>query len=727
MKSTTLLEWEAKFREALRTNESDQNHKAGILLPAIPSHEDWDAFLDSVKIEWKAWRRDLSQLPYCLVVLYGGLAFYEYDESRFWPEFAKAVGSDSLLTNHQGEINSAFAIAARNCGLKIRRRESSTDYVGSAVHHIGVPLSLWDGFLEVCKWALRQDDWKGLSEEEWSEAILKRTGGRTRLKNFLLDNRETASMFIQEMHDARKKLSEDQRLTINDLKQASLLRQEYFDEVPETADFLRPSNPESLFQDRARLVWDADHWKVRLDLPAVARDELPAIWKIGALTQQAAATPNTLTLNSEAFFPWLFLKLTTGQQSKLQRLRGIAPWGLFDIEGNRFINPDRHELPFSRYVLISPEKLDDISRKGFDVEEIQENELCDFGDGDHCYVTYLWPVSQTAEFSFTCQGKKMQLRFSPAEAEIAACLFVGEGQSAAHFIRTRDKIRTEKLPLLCVAIPHGYFINPYSSLQNKFNVVVDGPQTDQIFGRWEKDHEDGTREFFFWRWIDRTIKQKQESHTVNSFKELNPKNFESPNPAGLRTIYIKAPSLDIEFPPYPIEMLVPQPILEACWENLPGAFLPWFILCQSPSGMTWDDILLTRDILAPGEQISFPLLQKYAKYGLLMQQGQRWEIADSRAVLKSSTWEHQVRFCGDPSVLWGLYRYVLSSVGELKRRIVWRPGKHRPLRTLPSVEVISEQRQPPFLFMRWRSDLAEKVKTYLRAHNVHIVSDLWRP
>ena len=32
-----------------------------------------------------------------------------------------------------------------------------------AAYHIGVPLSLWDGLLEVCEWALLQDDWKDLS------------------------------------------------------------------------------------------------------------------------------------------------------------------------------------------------------------------------------------------------------------------------------------------------------------------------------------------------------------------------------------------------------------------------------------------------------------------------------------------------------------------------------------------------------------------------------------
>ena len=98
--------------------------------------------------------------------------------------------------NKEG-INRAFAKASREYNLKIRKRPGSTDYVGSAVHHIGIPLSLWAGFLEICEWALSQDNWSALSDEEWSEVATKRSGGRKRLSDFLLDNRETASDIIQ--------------------------------------------------------------------------------------------------------------------------------------------------------------------------------------------------------------------------------------------------------------------------------------------------------------------------------------------------------------------------------------------------------------------------------------------------------------------------------------------------------------------------------------------------
>ena len=324
-----LENWESNIEEELCCIEVAERQKAGALLRVVPNHADWDRFLATVKKEWWIWRHDLTRYPNCLVVLYGGLAFYEYDENKFWPQFAEAVG-DRVPANRQIDINRQFAEAAESFGLKIRQRDSGMDFVGSAVYHIGIPLSMWDGFLEICEWALWQDDWKGLSDQGWSEAVTKRAGSRTRLRNFLLDNREAASAFIQEMHDAREILIEDELLAISDLKQACILRQEYFDEVPETAEFLRPANPESLFRDRARLVWDEQHYCINLHLPAVANEKLPATWTVGTRTQAAATAPDILTLNSEAFAHSLLLSLQSGQHSETQWLRGVAPWGLFD-------------------------------------------------------------------------------------------------------------------------------------------------------------------------------------------------------------------------------------------------------------------------------------------------------------------------------------------------------------------------------------------------------------
>ena len=224
-------------------------------------------------------------------MLYCGLAFYEYDENRFWPQFAKVVGSEELPANQQSEINTAFATAARRFGLELKLRGNGTDFVGSAVNLIGIPLSLWDGFLEVCDWALWRKDWRSLSDEEWSEMVEKRSGSRTRLRRFLTENRESASGFIKDVLDVREILSGDPQLTIGDIARASILRPEYFDDVPETADFLRPQDPDSLFRFRVRLIWDEQRQNISLLLPAIAATA-PRFMVRGFTPPRAAPSPD---------------------------------------------------------------------------------------------------------------------------------------------------------------------------------------------------------------------------------------------------------------------------------------------------------------------------------------------------------------------------------------------------------------------------------------------------
>ena len=569
-------------------------------------------------------------------------------------------------------------------GLKIRQRPDSTDYVGSAVHHIGVPLSLWDGFLEICEWALAHDNWMGLSDKEWAEVVDRRAGGRARLKNFLTDNRDAASAFIQEMHDARRILTQDQELTISELQQASLLRQEYFDEVPETAEFLRPEDPDSLIQDRARLVWDDDSARIYLQLPATPPDKLPAIWKIGTFSQEAASVPDTLNLNAEAFAPSLILRFESGQRHELQRIPGIDSWGLFDSERNRFVNPESRQFPLHSYTLVSLEPLDEVARKGFDEEESPINDPYEFEDDTSAYVTRLWPVDKHAELSVTHKGETKRLHFRP-RFKIEARIFAGEGGYAANFGRYHKWLKLERLPLLCLAIPFGSFSNIEIALQQKFQVQVGG-QTSQ--GAWKKFREDDSREFYSWHW---------ESGS---------------QPRGEVNVSIRSSALGIKFD-YPVEILLPREAMTECWQNFPGAFLPWLLLVQTSAGATegmkWSDLMLAKEAIAPAQRgFSEALLHKYARYGLLEKRGVKWVIADSRAVVEPSVdGEFNLRFCGDPSVLWRLFRYMSDKTSNL-----------------PIIEIVNRRGELPFLLMRWQSECQRVIK-YLQNHHVNLVSDLW--
>jgi hypothetical protein len=189
-----LEKWEVFFKEKLESLGAATRHKAGALLPLIPDREQWARFLATIQSEWAAWEHDLTSYPACLLVLYGGLAFYEYDERVFWRHFAKAIGKDSVHPNRQTEINQAFSQIAERLGFRILRVEDrTTSYVGSAVYQAGIPLSFWDGFLEICEWASWQDSWSTLSDEDWAQVVEKRMSGQTRLKRFLIDNREATT------------------------------------------------------------------------------------------------------------------------------------------------------------------------------------------------------------------------------------------------------------------------------------------------------------------------------------------------------------------------------------------------------------------------------------------------------------------------------------------------------------------------------------------------------
>src|SRR5690349_15316366 len=114
---TTLADWEKRFAPALARGDSAARGWGSALLRPIPERTTWEEFIACVGIEWKSWKSKLLDHPSCLVILYCGLAFYEYDEHTFWPQFAKVIGSDGLPVNQQTEINGAFGEAVAHFRL----------------------------------------------------------------------------------------------------------------------------------------------------------------------------------------------------------------------------------------------------------------------------------------------------------------------------------------------------------------------------------------------------------------------------------------------------------------------------------------------------------------------------------------------------------------------------------------------------------------------------------
>lgn len=703
-----LQEWEERLAGLLEDIEAPKRSRPGALLPKIPDREQWHEFSSVVRSEWGVWKRDLDRYPACLIMLYGGLAFFKYGENTFWPHFATLVGSAPIPQNLQTKLNDSFFSASERYGLRVlgeRTRHTPHFYVSVAVSQIGIPLSLWDGFLAICEWASWFDSWDTLSDEAWAQAVTKRTGSRNRLKRFLTDNRDTSTSLIRELLDAKNILTANPQLTVTELSKACFLRAEYFEEVPETAEFLRPKHPESLIRDRAQLIWDEKRERIVLYLPGVQENKLPARWCLENLNQAASRSPGELNLNSLAFRANLNLKLVSGNRTDSQMLRGIDPWGLFDLDsGDRLVNSDRDYLPLHSYALVSHTPLPHITRKGFEEIESPLNQKYQLGDDTHCFLTHLLPTGNYAELTIGDDSSKTVIQFR-TNSKIEASFFVGRGHRAANFDWIGpDKRKIEHLPILFLAIPYGYLRDTESTLRDKFRVRVDSKPAG---GRWEgvpAGIDGNKKECYTWNWGQRPFFEVPPG-VYSGFKKMAQAG-RSPDLGGERTFSVESPEFKQV---YNVLMVHPKPGMDECWKNLPGAFLPWFLLCQSQEGMKWDDLRLARDIVAPDLGLSAYLLRKYEKYGLLVQQGVRWKIAESRATLTDAGDEKcRLDYCGDPSVLWRFYRWMS------------RPGIG-----LPNVEVVNRRGEVPYLTMTWDAHLRQELHYRLQKMHVWIGSTLW--
>ena len=699
-----LSEWDKKFSSVKETTTP----KAGVLLKVIPAHSEWDNFLLDVKNGWGEWSADLIKFPYCLIVLFGGLAFYEYDENTFWPKLEADLNLN-LSQNQRSLLANSFSVALTNLGLKVLKTETRTSYVGTAISLIGVPINLWDDFLKICEWVKWIPSWQAMSNDEWDEAVSRRIGGRQRLRKFLVENREAATAFINEILQIKDTLNKNKTLSVSDIVNTSVLRYEYFEEVPETADFLREENPDSLFPGKAKLIWDDIGRNICLYLPAIKIASLPANWSVEGMSQQAASNPDELVLNSKAFKRTLSLLLNSpslGKQES-QEIKGIAHWGLFDLgKGNRLVNKQRQELPLSRYVLVSEKKIDLLSRNGFENHENVANEPFELSDSTNCFITRLWPTSKFADLALKINDQVTKIRFK-TRAKIEARFFVGKGNTAGNFTRmSNNRVKIENLPLLCVLVPHGYFQNTLQTLNSTFKVFLDC-HVAPGFWEYQDRPRDGEHGLYFWKWQGPPIMGKIESFS-GRLKDLR---YRAPDLKGDHTISIQA--LKNFVINYDIRLEHSFNEMKECWQDdLPGDYLLWFILCQSIRGVKWEDMLLARDIIAPNQPLSYYLLKKYVDLGYIKQNGQYWQIIESRASVNLTRNTFRLDFCGDPSILWGLFRLVCHLKSMLGAQV-------------PDIEVITERGAGSCLQMLWPRAAYDIVVPFLEKRNVKMVPDLW--
>jgi len=712
--------WDVKFEDSLdRLQESDK-HKAGILLPIVPKRADWEQFKNCCKDAWPVWRNKLADHKFCLIALFTGVAFFEYDDNTFWPHFNRAVGVQDIPANQQTKINEKFAKFICELNLEVRQNDRGKDYVDTAVYYAGVPLSLWGHFISICEWALWQEDWNRYCDQDWKEIVKRRTGNIPRLYNFLLSNRETAHSYIQAMLDARRLLLNDHKLTLDVLKSKTILRDEYLEDIPETAEFLRPSNPDSLLKDKIRLVWNDANYGFDLQLPGVAANKLPASWQIFDKNIAASTNPDvTYSIDSKAFSSRIDLALQTNQGVTSKYVPGIANWSLISLDNGVVVNGERDNVPVGNYAIVSQRPIQIIKKQGFDSsEDAVENEEIELNDGYKCFLTRLWPASPPRPLiRFKSNDIEKTIQFTTRD-KIAVGVYIGKGSDATNYFRIGNLLKIEKLPLIYVQIPAGYFSDPFSVLRTKFKLIVD---SSKGMGKWEKlPYETDGKENYIWDWNSQPIQSEAAGKKLTSFKDLG-KEWKPVKIEGLHSIHV-ASEIGTHYS-FDVDLVKPSYDFNDCFKSLPGKMLPFTIISQKMDGMTWEDIMLAHEVIAPQEKLYSSLLRRLADYGLLRQSDRKWFIAESRAVVEVKNVNSSskiilekcvVDYAGDLSILWGLYRYVRAKSSK------------GPKVSFPQIEIMTSKGLPPQCRMHWGSYHKLDIVQYFKDHGVKICQNsIW--
>lgn len=690
------VEKEKFYQKRIKSIPDSERERAGALLRCVPDRTEWEELqqmLNNSPWAVKLMVQPGNPFPYLLLVLYAGVAFHEYKDATFWPQFCRVVELSSLSHNRKKKLNENFAQAAKSSDLPIIKNAAGCSFVGTAVFFIGVPVSLWDEFLIICEWALCRKDWKNFSDEQWREELEKRFGKYSRLLKFLTENRQAATEFIQEMLDARKMLTEDTQINLSDIRQASILRPEYFEEVPETAEFLRPNDPESLLQRRPRLLWRDN--RIAIHLPLVP--EKDASWHFGEETQPASNVATEFPIHGKAFQERLIIQLQSNEKTQTLRIPGLHPFGLWDEESNRFVNPNRACLPLRSYRLVSQKKLK-IEGKGWakDDEEDEdreetENELLLLKDGAQVFVRSLFPANDRP--TLKVDGRK--IKFGRRESVKLRLYSGSENSYACRFLlRENCPIQIEQNPHLVLEIPEGFVEDDDDLCDREFKVLVDGKP---VPGKWRFFHEYDGKETK-WEYYEYLMDLSEGSS--------------APIPLGEHTIQVLSRHVGIiplgKEKEFRVEVM--KPLEKTCWPKpwQMEKYLLWVLLSQIQNEATWENFWIARQSVAgfADGKITQNDWNKLRKHGYLSWHHGRFEVLKNCMVFgRRMGGQFTAYYCG------------------LVNRL------HAVVRQFPLIKMIEAKQErgfPAHLEIQWPQNHRSSIRDICQRENIEIKQhSLW--
>jgi hypothetical protein len=709
-RTQTIDAWEQRFSTAINALSRTERTSPGGLLWVVPPRDEWDSFTTSVRAVWRGWEIVFSRCPAVLVILYDGIAFYRYESGNFWQGFAEVVGVQSIGANEQSRINQLYQLSASKFGLSVRCGE----YNSAAIRQIGVPISMWEGVLEICEWALWTSNWQGLSDQDWKDAITRRLRGRRRLIDFLTDNREAATKFIREMLDARGSLREEPSWTLFDLENVCCLRNEYFEEVPETADFLREDDPESLLADRARLSWDESRDTLSLYLPPVEQKMLPAHWRLGGQVWPASGTAEERIINFAAFTRAIRLELCRDESIASQRIAGIGDWALWDEARSRFISR-RDQLPLAQYTLISRRPLcPKLEGWAHDPEDPCTDLLRELTDGTPYYITRLVPASRHPKLKI---GDGQCLTFTQRRG-VTLRLFCGKNPmtAARAGVSSAQTLCVEDWPRPFLEVPLSLVAD--EEIAGEFAVFLDNQPAR---GRWvtydfEPDGTDETnadRSLCFWQWDNPPIFLPSSEMSVHPSFDRQSCGSLIPNTQwlGRHTLHVQSRRLGhVPFggrPHLEFEML---PVAERVkWPSNWGLYLTWILLSQVQDEASWEEVRFASEAVAMWANVNlnsvYYAIRKLERHDYLAIRGHRYVNFRNRIMLSPAVaGEFTATYCGLSTALYGLVRAVPPTVLEVPR---------------------ADAGRPPTLRLNWAARDRGEVSAACEQNKIQVVNSLW--
>lgn len=497
------------------------------------------------------------------------------------------------------------------------------------------------------------------------------------------------------MLEARRILGEDRNLTVSGIAQASILRPEYFDEVPETADFLRPDDPESLFADRGRLAWSEERQTISLHLPPVSRDSLPAVWKLGECEQPAAATVLDFQINGGAFAKTLRLELAANGSQTQQRVNGIDGFALYDEARSRFVNHDRDLLPVSQYTLISRRRLDpQLDGWQHDPESPCIDLESQLTDGTPIFLTKLFAESRRPKLKI---GDGDWIHFAQRRT-VALRIFCGNNQATAALLSvTADRtVRTELLPRPFLEVPLSLVRD--DDIPAEFTVFLDGQPARGKWVTFQYDppnatEENAERAFCFWRWDE-----LQTPHPPNWF--------------GRHALHVQSRRLGRlmfgSLTERRFELLPPRP--GNFWPTAWGDYMAWVLLSQVQDDATWEEVRIAREAVTMFARVNLNFvyyqIRKLERHGFLVARGHRYQSFRSKIIFaKVPSGAYGGEYCGLTSALYEVVQ------------------KSPPL----SITVApSEAGHPAKLRIEWAQRDRDDVRNACQRNGIEVVQRLWR-